>query len=34
MKKAAWFPLLLVTAAAFAPACTNKQGETESPVVS
>jgi hypothetical protein len=32
MKKAAWFPLLLVTAAAFAPGCTNKQGETESPV--
>jgi hypothetical protein len=32
MKKAAWFPLLLMTAAAFAPGCTNKQGETEAPV--
>ena len=32
MKKAAWFPLLLVTAAVFVPGCTNKQGETESPV--
>ena len=32
MKKAAWFPLLLMTAAALAPGCTNKQGETEAPV--
>jgi hypothetical protein len=32
MKKAALFPLLLMAAAAFAPGCTNKQGETESPV--
>ena len=32
MKKAAWFPLLLMTAAVFAPGCTNKQGETEAPV--
>ena len=32
MKKAAWFPLLLVTAVALAPGCTNKQGETEGPV--
>jgi hypothetical protein len=32
MKKAAWFPLLLMTVAVFAPGCTNKQGETEAPV--
>jgi hypothetical protein len=32
MKKAAWFPLLLVTAGVFATGCTNKQGETEAPV--
>ena len=32
MKKAAWFPLLLMTAAVLAPGCTNKQGETEAPV--
>ena len=32
MKKAAWFPVLLMTAAVFAPGCTNKQGETEAPV--
>jgi len=32
MKKAAWVPLLLMTAAVFAPGCTNKQGETEAPV--
>ena len=32
MKKTTWFPLLLMTAAVFAPGCTNKQGESESPV--
>jgi hypothetical protein len=32
MKKTAWIPLLLTGAILFAPACTNKQAETESPV--
>jgi hypothetical protein len=32
MKKAAWITLLLMAAVLFAPACTNKQGETEAPV--
>jgi hypothetical protein len=32
MKKTAWITLLLVAAVLFAPACTNKQGETEAPV--
>src|SRR6266851_4397203 len=32
MKKTAWITLLLVAAVLFAPACTNKQAETESPV--
>ena len=32
MKKAAWTPLLLMAAVALATGCTNKQGETESPV--
>ena len=32
MKRKLWMPLLLAAAAALAPACTNKQGETESPV--
>ncbi len=32
MKKTAWITLLLVAAVLFAPACTNKQAETEAPV--
>ena len=32
MKKTAWITLLLMAAVLFAPACTNKQGETEAPV--
>ena len=32
MKRSVWMPLLLAAAAALAPACTNKQGETEAPV--
>lgn len=32
MKKAAWITLLLMAAVLFTPGCTNKQGETESPV--
>jgi hypothetical protein len=32
MKRNLWIPLLLAAAAAVAPACTNKQGETEAPV--
>ena len=32
MKKTAWTTLLLTAAVLFAPGCTNKQGETESPV--
>jgi hypothetical protein len=32
MKKVAWITLLLMAAVLFAPGCTNKQGETESPV--
>jgi len=32
MKKTAWIILLLTAAILFAPACTNKQAETESPV--
>lgn len=32
MKRNLWMPLLLAAAAAVAPACTNKQGETEAPV--
>jgi hypothetical protein len=32
MKRSLWMPLLLAAAAALAPACTNKQGETEAPV--
>jgi hypothetical protein len=32
MKKTAWITLLLTAAILFAPACTNKQAETEAPV--
>ncbi|HKA37345.1 MAG TPA: hypothetical protein VKH43_11035 [Thermoanaerobaculia bacterium] len=32
MKRTLWMPLVLAAAAALAPACTNKQGETEAPV--
>ena len=32
MKRAAWIPLLVIASVAFVPGCTNKQGETESPV--